>query len=263
VPSESDRNLTGVQRVLDIDLDFFVHGVARHRTCVDGRLDPTEYPAWSLDQTLDFLQSRCGLTGQLPGVVVDHHGELFARWRDAIDTGALRAPFHVTHVDAHADLDVGGTGYMHLLTDLLFREPEDRRDPGEHLKDSNYLIFAVGCRWLTALDYIYNRPDDRNGHGPGDINRVVMQGFQHDADQIQLAALTQRQMEDFAFVRHTEPVRLEPPVPFRAIPWAQYSATGSFDLICLARSPEYTPASCDDIFDASRECFIDELTPAP
>ena len=251
----SDR----VQRMLDIDLDFFVHGVAHRRTREDGRPDPEEYPAWSLEDALAFLHERLGLTGRLPGFMVEHHGELFGRWGQAIDAGALRAPFHVTHVDAHADLDVGGTGYMHLLTDLLFRDPEDRRDPGEHLKDSNYLIFAIGCRWLTELDYIYNRRDDRDGHGPGDINRVVMRGFRDDADHIELAALTARQMEDFAFVRHTEPVHLEPAVPFRAIPWAQYTAPAPFDVICLARSPEYSPATCDVVFDAIRERFIDEL----
>jgi hypothetical protein len=38
------------------------------------------------------------LTGRLPGLVVEHHGELFARWRDAIDAAILHAPFHVTHV---------------------------------------------------------------------------------------------------------------------------------------------------------------------
>jgi hypothetical protein len=252
-----------VQRVLDIDLDFFVRGVAHHRRRDDGRLDPAEYCAWSMEHTLGFLHERCGLTSRLPGLVVEHHGELFGRWRDAIDAGVLRAPFHVTHVDAHADLDVGGTGYMYLLTELLFREPEDRRDPGEHLKDCNYLVFAVGCRWLTALDYIYNRPDDRNGHGPGDINRMVMKDFNDNADQIQLAALTQQQMKDFAFVRDTEPVRLEPPIPFRALPWAQYTAHASFDLICLARSPEYTPDTCDPLFDEICERFIDDLAPAP
>jgi hypothetical protein len=51
-------------------------------------------------------------------------------------------------------------------------------------------------------------------------------------------------------------------VPFKAIPWRQYTASEPFDLVCLARSPEYTPATCDELFDAIRERFIDELAPA-
>jgi hypothetical protein len=115
------------------------------------------------------VQTGCGLTGRLPGFVVEHHGELFARWRDATDAGVLRAPFHVTHVDAHADLGLRDAGYMHLLSDLLFRTPEHRRDPGEHLNDGNYLIFAAGCRWLAGLDYVYNRESERGDFGAGDI----------------------------------------------------------------------------------------------
>jgi hypothetical protein len=51
-------------------------------------------------------------------------------------------------------------------------------------------------------------------------------------------------------------------VAFQALSWRQYGATGPFDLVCLSRSPEYTPATCDALFDAIRERFIDELTPA-
>jgi hypothetical protein len=36
-----------------------------------------------------------------------------------------------------------------------------------------------------------------------------------------------------------------------------------FDVVCLARSPEHTPASSDTLFDEIRERFIDELAPAP
>ena len=78
-----------MQRVLDLDLDFFVDGVAHWREPDRGRLDADEYPAWSLDGTLNFLQTRCGLTERLPGFVVGDHGELFYRWRDAIDARVL------------------------------------------------------------------------------------------------------------------------------------------------------------------------------
>jgi hypothetical protein len=182
--------------------------------------------------------------------------------RDAIDASVLRAPFHVTHVDAHADLGLGDAGYVHLMSELLFREPEDRRDPGEDLADSNYLLFALGCRWLPGLDYIYNR-DELPGEGPGDLMPYAMEGYRPDAEHIELPVFTRGQIDDLLFGGRLEPIRREPRVPFRALPWHQYTASAPFELICLARSPEYTPATCDPVFDVIRERFIDELAPAP
>lgn len=249
-----------MQRVLDLDLDFFVHGIEHWRDRDHGRLDAAEYPAWSLDETLDFLHTRCGLTSPLPGVVVEHHGELFLRWRDAIDARTLRAPFHVTHVDAHADLGLGDAGYVHLLTELMWRAPEGRRDPGAALNDGNYLAFAVGCRWLSGLDYVYNR-DNPDGRNPGDIMPYIMEGFSSDANHIQLAALTREQIQELQGLGRPEPARLEPRVPLQAMGWPQFNAAEPFDLICLARSPECTPATCDALFDAIRDRFIDERAP--
>lgn len=251
--------MTGrTQRVLDLDLDFFVHGVEHWAERDSGRLDEEWFPPWSLDDTMDFLTDRCGLTGPLPGCVVEHHGELFARWRDAIDTGLMREGFHVTHVDAHADLGMGDAGYIQLMSDLLFREPHARRDPGDALTDGNYLIFALGCRWLSGLDYVYNS-ENPDGASPGDLMRILMEDFNVDAANLQLAALPARQIEA-VFMPGPEPtpVRLEPTVPFRHMGWPQFRADAPYDVICLARSPEYTPPGCDPLFDAIRERFIDE-----
>jgi hypothetical protein len=234
----------------------------RDRDRDHGRLDADDYPAWALDEALDFLQTRCGLTGRLPGFVVEHHGEVFYRWRDAIDAGGLQVPFHVTHVDAHADLGLGDAGYLHLMSDLLFRDPEERRDPGKDLGDGNYLAFAIACRWLSGLDYVYNR-DDADGYGPGDLMPYHMEGKRRDADHIQLAAMTRSQIDNIFHAERFEPTRLEPLVPFRALGWPQFTAAEPFDLVCLARSPEYTPATCDEIFEAIRGRFIDEAALAP
>lgn len=178
-----------MQRVLDIDLDFFMYEVADGRTRDDDRLDHEEFPPWTLDETISFLSGRCGLRQKRPGIVTEHHGELFFRWRDAIDRGLLRVPFHVTHVDAHADLGMGDAGFVDLLSDLVFRDVADRRDPGPALLDGNLLAFAVGNRWIGELDFVYNRPD--TGRGPDDVPGILMQGNATHADNIQLRALSQ------------------------------------------------------------------------
>src|ERR1019366_8668845 len=79
------------------------------------RLPEDEYSSWSPEETMDFLRGRCHLTGKLPGWVIEHHDEAFARWRDAVGDGMLVPPFHVTHIDAHADLGLGDAGYVHLI----------------------------------------------------------------------------------------------------------------------------------------------------
>src|SRR4051812_38877731 len=100
-----------MQRVLDLDLDFFIDGPPAHWKRYDGgRLDSDDNPPWPLDRAIEFLAHRCNLNSKLPGFVVEHHGELFARWRDAINAGILRPPFELIHVDAHADLGLGEIG---------------------------------------------------------------------------------------------------------------------------------------------------------
>jgi len=92
-------------------------------------------------------------------VAVEHHGEVFRRWRSAIRHGFLPVPFHVTHVDAHADLGLGDAGYVSLVTELLHREVEERAGDEEDpagLGGGNLLAFAIACRWISELDYVHN-----------------------------------------------------------------------------------------------------------
>jgi hypothetical protein len=176
-----------VHRVLDLDLDFFVWDVAHWRAEAAGRLDAADYPPWTVEESMEFLQERCGLRGALPGVAVENHGELFFRWRDAIDAGKLVPPFHVTHVDAHADLGLGDCGFIYLMSSLLFAPLEQRRSPrtgDDALSDGNYLAFAIACRWLSELVYVSTE------RSPHEIPATVMEGFDLDAGHIQLAAVT-------------------------------------------------------------------------
>lgn len=243
-------------RILDIDLDFFLdrapHG---HDTRRGERLDPREFEAWSMEEVVAFLEHQCGLRDPLPGRSVEEHDEVFRIWRDLISEGQLETPFHVTHVDAHADMDHGGRGYRYLMTELLFENQEDRVRPTEGddgLNPGNYLLFSVACRWISELTYVFNPG------GGSDISGYHKQNYDWNADVIQLKAIDP---EDFAALlgsRHPEPVHLEPPVPVVEIPAVDYRAPAGFDFIFLARSPEYTPEAADAIFDEIRARYIDE-----
>ena len=50
----------------------------------------------------------------------------------------------------------------------------------------------------------------------------------------------------------------EPRVPFDWQPWPDFQAPTAFDVVCLARSLEYTPPQSDLLFEAIRERFVDE-----
>lgn len=249
-----------MQRVLDLDLDLFVHGVEHFRSSDDDRLDPDDYRPWSVDEAIAFLTENCGLRARLPGAVVEHHGELFGKWRAAIAGGHLRAPFEVTHADAHADLGLGDAGYMYLMSELLYSPPEERLHPNggtlgrEYgLEDGNYLIFALACRWLARLTYVMN------DETPRDIMPLVMQGFDPDASSLQLAAVPVDDLRALVpRVDQLVPDFVEPAVPFQKMRWQEFHAEHPFDAVCLARSPGFTPEGCDAIFDEIRARFIDE-----
>lgn len=246
-------------RVLDLDLDFFLYETA-HWRADEERLDSSEFPPWDLSDAISFLENRCRLSTRLPGFVVENHGELFRLWRESVQTGRFNAPFHVTHVDAHADLGLGDSGYVDLMADLLYREPEDRLEPREGeggLGDGNYLAFSIACRWLSGLTYVYN------DGGGGDLMTYHLEGFDPNASCIQLKAMRKPEIEKLlGLLVRGEGIqvdRLEPAIPFAHLNWRNFEADQPFDFICLARSPSYTPAEADVIFDEIRHRFIEEV----
>ena len=86
-------------------------------------------------------------------------------WREAVRNDALQTRFHVTHVDAHGDVGYGDPSYVYLMTELLFLGLKERDSPktGDRgLAESNFLAFAIACRWISELVYVaFNSPRSR------------------------------------------------------------------------------------------------------
>ena len=252
-------------RILDIDLDFFLHEIS-HRPKPGERLDEEDFPTWEMEEVEAFLENSCGLTGRLPGVALEHHDELFFWWRDRISEGLLDAPFSVTHVDGHADLGMGNAEYRFWMTELLYHDAEERPYVAEienHLTEGNFLAFAIACRWVRDLTYVRNKsfgpptdwyPSQRTG--PTDIPLHVMKDLDIDAGAIQLRAVDPEEFHRKLW--RATPRAFEPEIPFRYLHWPDFRSDEPFDVICLTRSPNYTPAASDAIYDAIRERFIDE-----
>ncbi len=257
-----------MQRVLGIDLDAFVYRSEHWRGRDDPRLDAHAHPPWVLPKVLSFLGSNCGLSGPLPGVAVEHHGELFVRWRNAIEGGLLVPPFHVTHVDAHADLGMGDSGYIYLLTELLRQRPDARDNPklgDDGLGDGNYLAFAIANRWVSQVIYVlggrYEDCDDDIDYEwqPGDLLPYLFESFDPCTRTVRLPTLEARDLRDnLLSADRLTPLALQPPVPFDWMLWQRFQATEPFDVICLARSPGFTPKAADAIYDEIRSRFVDE-----
>ena len=243
-----------MQRVLDVDLDFFLYGVANDvdpESCE--RLDAREYPPWTKDDTLSFLVDGCGLNAPLPGFAVERHGEVFGKWRELIEAGRLQTPFHVTHVDAHGDLSMGEIGYKHILTELVRLPAEDRpAAAAARVGDGDYLAYAIGCRWVSELDYVYNEG------GGGDVHAYFWENFDKASSTIRLAALTEGDVKARFNLQTPTVAYSEPRVPLPQIRWDAYTSPAPFDLIFLARSKPFTPAEADALYEAIRKRFIDE-----
>lgn len=275
LPRRHGFNLTCLSvRVLDLDLDFFLCRTAHYLDSADERLDPGEYPPWPLDAVITFLAEQCRLRGRQPGFVVEHHNELFYRWGEAIEAGRVVAPLEVVHADAHADLGLGDASYAYLMGELAFeaiegryevlkaRRPRSRSqmlDLGNHaLTDGNWLMFALACGWLSNLTYVTNScAEASDGPRPCDLMNVLMQDFDMRANHLQVVG-TREKFWQSGRSRPQVIDQRDPPVPFATSAWRDYQASDPFDIVCLARSPEYTPAEADLIFDAIVERFIDE-----
>lgn len=254
-----------MQHVLDVDLDFFVEDPVHYPPGEGRRPEPAEHPVSDVGAALGFLREQCGLRRGRPGAAVDHHDEVFHHWRAAIAAGVLVPPFDVTHVDAHGDLGFGDAGYVYLMTSLLFEETGSRAAlavaSGE-VADSNYLAFAIACRWVAALKYVY--PPG----GGGDIFPYYRRGFRLDADDLQLAAMRPNQLQvlrDYLPVTDTDTdsipwrvERLEPAVPLTMVQAEKATPGPPFDFVFIARSPEYSPPTADPLFERIRHEFIDE-----
>ncbi|OZC91750.1 hypothetical protein CH254_04530 [Rhodococcus sp. 06-412-2C] len=252
--------LPAIPRILDIDLDFFVQPVVTNpepgsRPCVEG------HTVWAEDRAIDFLRENCGLVGRTPGILTEKHDALFYRWRGVIDSGVLAAPFHVTHLDAHADLGSGDLGYKYLMTSLLLRDHRERSHPDPPpgkvgVTEGNFLLFAIACRWISDLSYIYG-----DGGGSDEL-RFVMQGFNLESDSIQLACMSPKELSAMVSSPRGRPPsieHLEPAVPYNSQNWRNFQADQPYDFVCLTRSPQYSPATADPLFEVIADLFIEPI----
>lgn len=242
-----------VTRILDIDLDFFVRPTAHFVNLDDlTRLDDHDYRVWSPEAAIAFLVDRCRLTEPLPGWAVERHGEAFDLWGRAIAQGAISAPFSLTHVDAHADLGLGEAVHVEIMTELMFMPVEARAARATRVTDGSYLAFACAAGWVSDLTYVHS--DD----GGDDLMPYHMKDWNANATALQFKAVDPERLS-FVTYRSPEERRVEqvdPEIPFAHMNWRDFRAEVPFDAIVICRSPNFTPASADDVYKAICDRFL-------
>lgn len=244
-------------RILDIDLDFFLSGIAHFVSDNEERLNDDYYKPWDEESVRQFLEKNCGLSRLKPvkGRLIQHHDEAYYFWRELITHNKLKVPFEVVHVDAHADLGLGDASWVYILSDLLRLPPEERINPKttgiDGLSYGNYLAFAIANRWVRQLTFVLHPEWDN------DLPFSILKDFSDRSNAIQLK-LYNRDDVNVDKIRKAIPLAVEPEVPLHMVKGSEFQSNEPFSYVVLCQSPGYTPASADKLLNVIAE-YIDQI----
>lgn len=240
-------------KILDIDLDFFLN--KKHTSIPTGRerLDSDEYVPWSEEKVREYLENKAGLRRDTPvrGKLFTKHDEVFFYLKSLQEFTEFQLTFEIDHIDAHADLGYGDSGYHYIAAEVLSwpvaeRPYLDRIGGSNGLNEGNYLLFLIACRWLTKLHYI-------NHYGwTDDIPPFAFKNFHINSGFIQLKQFHEDHLHQMLYGRglietakKIKPLAIEPPVAFKRVNASRFKSAGDYDLVFLTHSPYYTPESAD------------------
>lgn len=232
--------------VLDIDLDFFTSPIVIDSMGQKAKKRRGK-TAESIDDAFAYLQTHCKVsTGEkTPGACFVHHDEVF--------DFALRyftEPVHLIHVDAHSDIGGGMPRYwQYVFGEYLHLNGRERHSPKRGQKGlncGNFIIFLVACGLLERVTFVA-REDWRC-----DYSCIYMESFQLESGNLQLKRFAK---QDFSRIGISAqlwdlPHTVEPLVPFKEVSRRDFISDGPPDLLLVTKSPEYTPACSDALYDA-------------
>lgn len=237
--------------VLDIDIDVFVDPLPWR---ADKRLPAAQFQVWSTDRVRDFVQVRCGLRAgsKVRGQLVKYHHELFDVWKSLISAGMLTIPFHLTHVDSHADMGMGDTSCNFIMGELMHKPLAHRCNPPRNgsggLLEGNFLSFAIANNWLSSIEYVHHPDLFENNGGLHDIPNCMFENYDPRSGVIQLKKLPRNEcLTGSKRMTSMTPIELGRPVPISFACRDTYSANRAFDFAFAARSPNYTPSKADEL----------------
>ncbi|KKK45136.1 hypothetical protein LCGC14_0906340 [marine sediment metagenome] len=235
-----------MDRILDIDLDFFLNRVSDSRED-EKRLNKKKYYPWEKRTLKSFLENRCCLRINNPilGRVIKQHHQAFYFWRQLILNKRISVPFELVHIDAHSDLGVGDWGWIHVTSELLHRPVKERMYPDESsllgINEANYLAFAIACRWIKKLTFIIHPTWE------DDLMEVYFKDFNLNSGYIQLKKFDKEELFEKGFDSEPSLPDLEPEIPVLFVPILEYRSKLPFTLLTLSHSKSYTPKASDKL----------------
>jgi len=244
-----------MDRILDIDLDFFLNRVSDSRED-NKRLDKNKYHPWRKDRLRSFLENRCNLSRANPirGKIVKDHHQAFFFWKELIQTKNIDIPFELVHIDAHSDLGVADWGWIYLTSILLHKPFEERMDPDESMlfgiNEANYLAFALACRWIKKLTFILH-PNWEN-----DLINVYFKDFDITSGYIQLKKYNKEELFSKGFEEDLLPLDIEPEIPVEFVPLLEFKSSQPFTILTLSKSKTFTPKSSDRLIKVVKNYII-------
>lgn len=245
-------------RVLDIDLDFFLSDVAHNVPAGSGRLPSDEYRPWSPTEVRHFMEGALGLSPErkLPAILCVGHDETLYHCEELIKDGRLGKPFELVHVDAHADMGLGDNGWVEVLR--MAAAPDAVRAivssrHCERIGIGNYVTYMALFRMLRSVTYVH--PDcegwdrdvfERFLEDGGDRMRIPVWDVRDEVDfEIALQRLDWTQGCMYRPENQGEGSRREPGISFSIVSRGDYCDHAPFRIAFLAQSPEYTPLESD------------------
>jgi hypothetical protein len=239
-----------MDRILDIDLDFFLNKISESRED-EKRLKKKHYYPWNKKTLESFLENRCLLSKQshISGRIVKSHQDAFYFWRELFLAEKISIPFELVHIDAHSDIGIADWGWIHITSELLHKPIEERIYPKESMltgiNEANYLAFALACRWIKKLTFIIH-PEWEN-----DLIEVYFKDYDLDSGYIQLKKYDKKELLEKGFELES-PLDTEPEVPVEFIPLLCYKNSKRFTLLTLSKSKSYTPKASDRLIKVIR-----------
>jgi hypothetical protein len=253
-----------IDRILDIDLDFFLKE-RPSRKQEEGRLADQEYHPWPPRNVKEYLICRCGLRREdrTPGKLVRYHHEVFDCWRKLIVANRLSPPFHVTHLDSHADMGMGDASCEYIMGELLHlcldRRREPKRGDWDGLLEGNWISFALACRWIAELKYVHHPALLRANLGLPDIPDRLFKDNDPRCGIIQLKKLPRVYHRGVDRLTEFTPLELEPEVPVEIVECESFVNHEPYSFIFVTQSPNYTPVTVDSLLGVIGQFVADGI----
>ncbi|MGP4105488.1 hypothetical protein [Virgibacillus sp. L01] len=245
-------------RILDIDMDFFLDGIA-HWQNGEERLNDEDFKPWNEEEFKRFLEDKCLLSKDNPikGRIIKEHNEAFFFWDELIKEHGLMTPFHVTHIDAHSDTGLGDSGYIYIMGELMLQPIEKRREllKLDKVWMGNYLSYAMACGWISDINFVvpeFWENEMFSGHLKNfsdDCMAFQFKGFK----DIDIGMSYERIVG-----RMISPTTIDDEIPFKIIRNKEYQAEEKYDRIVFCQSPSYTPQKADYMLEVIKPYIIEE-----